>query len=245
MRHRRRAVPFRLINVKTGKASTSRTARREPARRSCSPPSPTGRASCGRSDRPGFATDRQRPQRPLDQHPAEEQREPTAAHPVDGRGRANRTSAGSSTSTDKRSASRPAGTTSSSPRPTSRTPTARSSNCSREAATKSSGKSSRSAGKAPVQTLKIGSNKIDWAERDPVRAGSIMQRECRRNPSGGDGTITFETVRKLVLELPGVVEGTSSGTPAHSGRGRPCSSGSTRMANPSSSGSTTTSAPCG
>jgi len=41
-----------------------------------------------------------------------------------------------------------------------------------------------------------------------------MKRERRQNASGGNGPVTFETVRELARELPGVVEGTSYGTPA-------------------------------
>jgi hypothetical protein len=41
-----------------------------------------------------------------------------------------------------------------------------------------------------------------------------MKREQMQKPSSGNGPVTFETVRKLVLGLPGVEEGTSYGTPA-------------------------------
>ncbi|MGP0063145.1 MAG: MmcQ/YjbR family DNA-binding protein [Isosphaeraceae bacterium] len=41
-----------------------------------------------------------------------------------------------------------------------------------------------------------------------------MKRKPKPNPSSSDGPVTFETVRKLALTLPGVVEGTSYGTPA-------------------------------
>jgi hypothetical protein len=42
-----------------------------------------------------------------------------------------------------------------------------------------------------------------------------MKRERKRNPSGGDGPVTFETVREIARALPGVVEGTAYGTPAY------------------------------
>ncbi len=41
-----------------------------------------------------------------------------------------------------------------------------------------------------------------------------MKPRRMQAPSSGDGPVTFETVRALVRELPGVVEGTSYGTPA-------------------------------
>jgi len=41
-----------------------------------------------------------------------------------------------------------------------------------------------------------------------------MKRERRLNASSRNGPVTFETVRELARELPGVVEGTSYGTPA-------------------------------
>jgi hypothetical protein len=41
-----------------------------------------------------------------------------------------------------------------------------------------------------------------------------MKRTRKRNSSGGNGPVTFETVREIAHELPGAVEGTSYGTPA-------------------------------
>ena len=41
-----------------------------------------------------------------------------------------------------------------------------------------------------------------------------MKRNPRPSRSGKTEPVTFETVRKLALDLPGVVEGTSYGTPA-------------------------------
>jgi hypothetical protein len=42
-----------------------------------------------------------------------------------------------------------------------------------------------------------------------------MKGERKRDPSGKGGPVTFETVREIARELPGVVEGTAYGTPAY------------------------------
>jgi hypothetical protein len=41
-----------------------------------------------------------------------------------------------------------------------------------------------------------------------------MKRQRKPPSSGKDGPVTFETVRRIATGLPGVVEGTSYGTPA-------------------------------
>jgi hypothetical protein len=41
-----------------------------------------------------------------------------------------------------------------------------------------------------------------------------MKQQRKQTPSDDNQPVTFETVRALVRELPGVVEGTSYGTPA-------------------------------